>query len=157
MSSSGAGSVCKLDPVDCMQKRFIKIEERSCDSKSQPRSLPSFLNLPLSLFAAQTCVDETRVQEYVVAEGPQEPPYRLNCPLEPPSPLVKPVWQKDCHQLPAQDGKANLDFASVGLEDQANYTCLHQGNSTASFTLRLVVKGTYKCTFPPLHFVRGQR
>lgn len=103
---------------------------------------------PLSLFAAQSCVDESRVQEHVVAAGPQEPPYRLNCPLEPPSALFKPAWQKDCRHLPEQDGKAHLDFASVSLEDQGNYTCVHQGNSMASFTQHLLVKGACKYAFP---------
>lgn len=111
----------------------------------------------LCLFAAQACVDEARVQEHVVSAGPQEPPYRLNCPLEPPSPLSKPTWQKDCRRLPAQDGEPFLDFASVRLEDQGNYTCVRQGNSSASFTQRLVVQGTSKRTFPALHFVRGGR
>lgn len=102
---------------------------------------------PPCVSAAQTCVDEARVQQHVVSVGPQEPPYRLTCPLEPAlslgSPLFRTAWQKDCRQLPAQDGKAYLEFASVSLEDQGNYTCVHQGNSSASFTLRLTVEGTY--------------
>uniref|UniRef100_H2U6V5 Single immunoglobulin and toll-interleukin 1 receptor (TIR) domain n=1 Tax=Takifugu rubripes TaxID=31033 RepID=H2U6V5_TAKRU len=106
------------------------------------------------LAAAQSCVDESRVQEHVVAAGPQEPPYRLNCPLEPPSPLFKPAWQKDCRRLPGQDGKAYLDFASVSLEDQGNYTCVHQGNSSASFTQRLLVKES-SCTKAPVFKPNG--
>lgn len=109
---------------------------------------------PPSVSAAQTCVDEARVQEHAVSVGPQEPPYRLNCPLEPApssgSPLFQTAWQKDCRQLPAQNGKPYLEFASVSLEDQGNYTCVPQGNSTASYTLRLTVEGTYRCTVPPL-------
>lgn len=113
-----------------------------------------------SVSAAQTCVDEARVQEHAVSAGLQEPPYRLNCPLEPApssgSPPYQTAWQKDCRQLPAQDGRRFLEFASVSPEDQGNYTCVHQGNSTASYTLRLIVEGTYKCTGPALYVVRGQ-
>lgn len=92
-------------------------------------------------------MDENRVKEEVLFAGQQEPPYRLSCPLElgPSlnSPLLKLAWQKDCQPLPTQDGKAYLEFANLSLEDQGNYTCVHQGNSTASFTVRLIVKGTY--------------
>lgn len=75
--------------------------------------------------------------------GPQEPPYRLNCPPLTPGP---PLWQKDCRPLPAQEGKAYLEFASFTLEDQGNYTCVARGNSTASSTIRLIVTGTYDAT-----------
>lgn len=106
-----------------------------------------------SVCAAQPCVDEARVRERAVSAGPQEPPYRLHCPLEPApspgSPLLRTAWQKDCRQLPAQDGRAYLEFASVSVEDQGNYTCVRQGNSTASFTLRLTVEGKYNGLFHP--------
>lgn len=99
--------------------------------------------LPLSLFVAQTCVNESGFKEQVLYVGQQGPPYLLNCPLEPQSsPQPKLTWQKDCHELPTQEGKDYLEFASVSLQDQGNYTCMQQG-STASFTLRLIVKGKY--------------
>lgn len=92
-------------------------------------------------------MDESRVKEEVLFAGQQEPPYQLNCPLElgpsPSSPLLKLAWQKDCQQLSTQGGKAYLEFATLSFEDQGNYTCMHQGNSTASFTVRLIVKGTH--------------
>lgn len=79
--------------------------------------------------------------------GQHGPPYRLNCPLEVVRPRSSPqprlIWQKDCQQLLAQEGKAHLEFTSLSLGDQGNYTCVQQGNSTASFTVRLIVKGKY--------------
>lgn len=97
-----------------------------------------------SLFVAQSCVDESRFKEQLLYVGQQRPPYRLNCPLEPQS-SVQPqlTWQKDCQPLPTQGGKAYLEFASLTLQDQGNYTCMQQSNSTASFTVRLIVKGKY--------------
>lgn len=93
-------------------------------------------------------MDEGRFKEQVLYVGRQGPSYRLNCPLElvqpQSSPQLKLTWQKDCQQLLAQEGKTYLEFASLSLEDQGNYTCVQQGNSTASFTVRLVVKGKYK-------------
>lgn len=99
---------------------------------------------PVSLFVAQSCVDESRFKEHMLNVGQQTPPYRLNCPLEPRSPLQPELtWQKDCQQLPAQVGKGYLEFANLTLQDQGNYTCTQQSNSTASFTVRLIVKGKY--------------
>lgn len=88
-------------------------------------------------------MDESRFKEQVLYVGQQGPPHRLNCPLELVPPQLKLTWQKDCQQLPAQDGKAFLEFGSLSLEDQGNYTCMQQDNSTASFTVRLIVKGKY--------------
>ncbi|XP_070762772.1 single Ig IL-1-related receptor [Enoplosus armatus] len=97
-----------------------------------------------SLAAAQTCVDESRFKEQVLYMGQKGPPYRLNCSLElvqpQTSPQLKLTWQKDCQQLLTQEGKAYLEFTSLSLEDQGNYTCVQQGNSTASSTVRLIVK-----------------
>ncbi|XP_062245810.1 single Ig IL-1-related receptor [Platichthys flesus] len=87
---------------------------------------------------AQTCVDESRFKEQVVYTGQQGPPYRLICPLAPLPPRL--TWQKDCQQLHHQEGNASLEFTRLSLEDQGNYTCMQQGNGTASFTVRLVVK-----------------
>ncbi|XP_073327513.1 single Ig IL-1-related receptor isoform X1 [Pagrus major] len=102
--------------------------------------------------AAQTCVDESRFKEQVLYVGQQTPPYRLNCPLElvqpQSSPQLKLTWQKDCQQLVAQEGKASLEFSSLSLEDQGNYTCMRQDNSTASFTVRLIVKES-QCSKAP--------
>ncbi|XP_018521926.1 single Ig IL-1-related receptor [Lates calcarifer] len=98
---------------------------------------------------AETCVDESRFKEQVVYVGL---PYRLNCPLESFQPQTSPqsqlTWQKDCQQLQNQEGKAYLEFTSLNLEDQGNYTCVQQGNSTASITVRLIVKES-QCSKPP--------
>lgn len=92
-------------------------------------------------------MDESGFKEEVVYVGQQGPPYRLNCPLEPLQPPSSPQprlsWQKDCQQLHNQEGKAYLEFARLSIEDQGNYTCMQQGNSTASFTVHLIVKGKY--------------
>lgn len=93
------------------------------------------------LAVAQSCVDESRLKEQVLHLGQQQPPYQLNCPLElGQAPQLNLTWQKDCQQLPAQEEKAYLEFASLTFEDQGNYTCVQQGNSTASFTVRLIIK-----------------
>ncbi|XP_051236671.1 single Ig IL-1-related receptor [Dicentrarchus labrax] len=97
------------------------------------------------LATAQTCVDESRFKEQVLYVGQQGPPYQLNCPLEPQLTLT---WQKDCQQLLTQEGKAYVEFASLSSEDQGNYTCMQQGNSTASFTVRLIVKES-QCSKAP--------
>lgn len=101
------------------------------------------------LAEAQSCVDESRFKEQLLYVGQQRPPYRLNCPLEPQS-SVQPqlTWQKDCQPLPTQGGKAYLEFASLTLQDQGNYTCMQQSNSTASFTVRLIVKES-QCSKTP--------
>lgn len=92
-------------------------------------------------------MDESRFKEQVLYVGQQKPPYRLDCPLELVQPQSSPqlnlTWQKDCQELGAQEGKASLEFSSLSLEDQGNYTCMRQDNSTASFTVCLLVKGTY--------------
>ncbi|XP_023278258.1 single Ig IL-1-related receptor [Seriola lalandi dorsalis] len=104
------------------------------------------------LTAAQTCVDESRFKEQVVYVEPQGPPYRLKCPLEPFQPQSSPqprvTWQKDCQQLHNQEGRAYLEFINLNVEDQGNYTCMQQGNSTASFTVRLIVKES-QCSKAP--------
>lgn len=90
-------------------------------------------------------MDEGSFQEQVLYVGQQEPPYRLNCPLvsgESPSfPDSSLTWLKDCQQHDNQQGKAYLEFGSLSLEDQGNYTCKQNSNSTASFTVHLIVKG----------------
>ncbi|XP_078113305.1 single Ig IL-1-related receptor isoform X2 [Sander vitreus] len=107
------------------------------------------LRTRMRLRNAQTCVNESRFKEQVLYVGQQGPPYRLNCPLEPQSsPQPKLTWQKDCHQLSTQEGKDYLEFASLSLQDQGNYTCMQQGNSTASFTVRLIVKES-QCSKAP--------
>lgn len=99
----------------------------------------------VSPFTAQTCVDESRFKEQVLYVGQQGPPYQLNCPLQPvqpqSSPQIQLTWQKDCQQIHSQEGKTYLEFASLSLEDQGNYTCIQQGNNTASFTVCLIIKG----------------
>lgn len=95
--------------------------------------------------AAQTCVDESRYQEQVIYVGQKGPVYRLDCPLETVEPQstsqVQLTWQKDCEQIHNQEGMTYLEFAHLSLESQGNYTCMQQGNSTASFTVRLIIKG----------------
>nr|QQD79860.1 single Ig IL-1R-related protein [Trachinotus ovatus] len=104
------------------------------------------------LTAAQTCVDESRFKEQVLYVRPQGPPYRLHCPLEPfqtqSSPHPQLIWQKDCQPLHNQEGRAYLEFIDLNVEDQGNYTCLQKDNSTASFTVRLIVKES-QCSKPP--------
>ncbi|KAK5619489.1 hypothetical protein CRENBAI_013874 [Crenichthys baileyi] len=90
------------------------------------------------------CVDESMFKEQVVYLGQQGPSFVLQCPLQTLQPQSFPqtlfTWQKDCQQLQNQEGKAFLEFSSISLQDQGNYTCMQQGNSTASFTVRLTVK-----------------
>ncbi|XP_071376301.1 single Ig IL-1-related receptor [Centroberyx affinis] len=102
---------------------------------------------------AQTCVDEQRLKEQVVYVG-RGAAYRLNCPLAPALPQTSQLqltWLKDCVQLPGPsaspaqapltvEGRAFLDFPSLSFKDQGNYTCVDRGNSTASFTVRLIIK-----------------
>ncbi|CAK6961503.1 single Ig IL-1-related receptor isoform X1 [Scomber scombrus] len=101
-----------------------------------------------SLVVAQTCVDEGRFKEQVLHVGQQGPSYQLNCPLEPGQSHLKLSWLKDCQRLDAQEGKAYLKFANLSLADQGNYTCQQQGNSTASFTVHLIVKES-QCSKAP--------
>ncbi|XP_068459845.1 single Ig IL-1-related receptor [Clinocottus analis] len=101
------------------------------------------------LAEAQSCVDESSFKEQVLFAGQQRPPYRLNCSLETQSSLqARLTWQKDCQPLSAQGGKAYLEFSTLTLQDQGNYTCMQQSNNTASFTVRLVVKES-QCSRAP--------
>lgn len=73
-----------------------------------------------------------------------KPPYRLNCPLElQSSPQPKLSWLMNCQGLLTQEDKTYVEFSNLSLANQGNYTCMQQGNSTASFTVRLIVKGEY--------------
>ncbi|XP_041852235.1 single Ig IL-1-related receptor [Melanotaenia boesemani] len=119
--------------------------------------LVAFMSLCFGLWnnfftAGQICVDESRFKEQVVYVGQQGLPYRLLCPLESAQPKntskIQLTWQKDCLQLQKQDGKTFLEFTSVRLEDQGNYTCMQQGNSTTSFTVRLIIKES-QCSKAP--------
>lgn len=89
-------------------------------------------------------MDESRFKEQVAYLGPS---YVLQCPLQTLQPQSLPrslwTWQKDCQPLQNQEGNAFLKFSSIRLEDQGNYTCTQHGNSTPSFTVRLVVKGEH--------------
>ncbi|XP_072242095.1 single Ig IL-1-related receptor [Leuresthes tenuis] len=104
------------------------------------------------LVVGQACLDESSSMEQVLYVGQQGPPYRLQCPLEPVQPQsstqIQLTWQKDCIELPNQDGKTFLEFASASLEDQGNYTCTRKGNGTVSFTVRLIVKES-QCSKAP--------
>ncbi|XP_069019100.1 single Ig IL-1-related receptor [Embiotoca jacksoni] len=104
------------------------------------------------LAVGQTCVNESMFKEQVVFMGQQGPPYQLQCPLHPAQPQRPPqtqlTWQKDCLPLHSQEGKTYLEFASLSLEDQGNYTCMQHGNNTASFTVQLIVKES-QCSKAP--------
>ncbi|XP_061577665.1 single Ig IL-1-related receptor [Cololabis saira] len=98
------------------------------------------------LVHGQTCVNESSYAEQVLDVGR---PYELRCPvISQSSPEVQPTWQKNCLQLPDQDGKTFLQFAGVGVEDQGNYTCTQKGNVTVSFTVNLIVKES-RCSKAP--------
>ncbi|XP_077424862.1 single Ig IL-1-related receptor [Vanacampus margaritifer] len=93
------------------------------------------------------CVDEDHFEEHVLYAGQQDPPYRLNCSLESiphdqGDPRPQLTWLKDCQLLSAQQGNYYLEFTNVSLEAGGNYTCFLPGNSTASFTVRLVVQAS---------------
>ncbi|XP_075995692.1 single Ig IL-1-related receptor [Genypterus blacodes] len=104
---------------------------------------------------AQHCVDESRLEETALHPG-QGPPYRLYCPLD----LAQVTWLKECKPLPepspsspdpvpaSQDGRAFLEFSSLILLHQGNYTCIDERNRTASYTVRLTVK-EFQCAKPP--------
>lgn len=92
-------------------------------------------------------MNKSRFKEQVLYERQHGPSYSLQCPLQPVqsqnAPVVQLTWLKDCQQLPKQVGKTSLEFSNISLKDQGNYTCIHQGNDTASFTVRLIVKGEH--------------
>ncbi|XP_029010051.1 single Ig IL-1-related receptor [Betta splendens] len=101
--------------------------------------------------AAQTCVDEGRFKEQRVHVGQQAPPYQLDCPLQPvqpEGPRIQFTWQKDCKQIRGPLGETFLEFANIRSEDEGNYTCTQPGNSSASFTVHLIVK-ELQCSEPP--------
>lgn len=84
------------------------------------------------LAVAQSCVDSGSVSEQVLFAGEQFPPFRLQCPLDPaPQSLT---WLKDCVQMDPQ----KVEFLTVSLDDQGDYTCVNGNNS--SYTVRLIVK-----------------
>ncbi|XP_035762976.1 single Ig IL-1-related receptor isoform X3 [Neolamprologus brichardi] len=99
------------------------------------------------LAVGQTCVDESRFKEQAAFVGH---PYQLQCPLKivQSTSQTQLTWQKDCVQLPTNESKIYLDFNSLSLEDQGNYTCKQQSNSTVTFTVRLLVKES-QCSKAP--------
>lgn len=103
------------------------------------------INLRSFPFVGQSCVNESQFEEQVVYVGQRALPYRLQCPLKsvPPqsSAQIQITWLKDCRKLPSQVTQTFLDFPSIRFEDEGNYTCVVQDNSTASFTVHLRVKG----------------
>ncbi|CAN9499399.1 unnamed protein product [Ophioblennius macclurei] len=100
----------------------------------------------------QTCVNEGSFKEQVLDLGKQVLPYRLECPLDPAQlkgfPQTQLTWQKDCQPFRNQEGKTYLEFATLSLEDQGNYTCIRDGNGTSTFTVRLIVKDS-QCAKAP--------
>ncbi|XP_049578073.1 single Ig IL-1-related receptor isoform X1 [Syngnathus scovelli] len=113
----------------------------------------SACNSPVFANQHEACVDEDRFEERILNAGQQDPPYRLNCSLEPfphaqgdSRPQV--AWLKDCQQLSAQQGNYYLEFSNISFKSGGNYTCLQPGNSTSSFTVRLVVKAL-ECSKAP--------
>ncbi|XP_013869062.1 single Ig IL-1-related receptor [Austrofundulus limnaeus] len=111
-----------------------------------------------SLVFGQSCVNDSRFKEQVLYVRQHGPSYSLQCPLQPVqsqnAPVVQLTWLKDCQQLPKQVGKTSLEFSSVSLKDQGNYTCIQQGNDTASFTVRLIVKES-RCAKAPEFIPNG--
>lgn len=101
-----------------------------------------------SLVIAQTCVDRGRFTEKVLIAGDQFPPYRLQCPLYPPS----KTWLKDCVELGSKT-ESYLEFVSVSVEDQANYTCV---KGKLSYTVNLIVK-ELNCSKKPEFIPDGGR
>lgn len=98
------------------------------------------------IYFLEACVDEDHFEEDVLSAGQQDPPYRLNCSLGSiphvrGDPRPQLTWLKDCQLLGAQQGNDYLEFANISVDAGGNYTCLQPGNNTASFTVRLVVKG----------------
>ncbi|KAF7224261.1 single Ig IL-1-related receptor isoform X2 [Nothobranchius furzeri] len=106
----------------------------------------------------QSCVDEGRFKEHVLYAGQQEPSYILKCPLQPALsqsvPEIQLTWLKDCQQLQKQVGKNFLEFTSVSIKDEGNYTCMQEGNGTALFTVRLKVKDS-RCSQAPVFKTNG--
>uniref|UniRef100_A0A3P9ITG1 Single immunoglobulin and toll-interleukin 1 receptor (TIR) domain n=1 Tax=Oryzias latipes TaxID=8090 RepID=A0A3P9ITG1_ORYLA len=100
----------------------------------------------------QSCVNESQFEEQVVYVGQRALPYRLQCPLKsvPPqsSAQIQITWLKDCREFPSQVTQTFLDFPSIRFEDEGNYTCVVQDNSTAPFTVHLRVKES-QCAKPP--------
>ncbi|XP_072291800.1 single Ig IL-1-related receptor-like [Eucyclogobius newberryi] len=90
-----------------------------------------------SLAVAQSCVDPGHVAEQVLFAGDQFPFFRLQCTL---GPSVQLTWLKDCVQLDSQTEKSFLEFLTVNVEDQGNYTCVKRNDSSVSSTVRLIVK-----------------
>lgn len=105
-----------------------------------------------SLAVGQTCVDGSGFKEQVLYLGKEKLPYRLQCPLDPAQlngfPQTQLTWQKDCQQFHNQEGKPYLEFTTLSLEDQGNYTCIRDGNGTSKFTVRLIVKD-FQCSKAP--------
>ncbi|XP_061630660.1 single Ig IL-1-related receptor [Phyllopteryx taeniolatus] len=102
---------------------------------------------------AQGCVDESHFEEHLLDAGQRDPPYWLNCSLEEVphaqgDPRPRLTWLKDCLPLGAQQGNYSLEFRNISSEAGGNYTCLRSGNSTASFTVHLVVKAS-ECSKTP--------
>ncbi|KAJ0069237.1 hypothetical protein NL108_003139 [Boleophthalmus pectinirostris] len=106
-----------------------------------------------SLVVAQSCVDPGRVTEQVLFAGEQFPSYRLQCPLDP-SPQI--TWLKDCVQLHSQTEKSYLEFITLNVEDQGNYTCANGNDGSLSYTVRLIIQER-NCSTEPEFIPDGGR
>lgn len=116
--------------------------------KFAPLTTKSNLIFLVLLFVlGQSCVNERSFKDQVLYIGQHGSSYSLQCPLQSVQsqnePKIQLTWLKDCQQLSKQVGKASLEFSSISLKDKGNYTCILQGNSTLSFTVRLIVKGEH--------------
>lgn len=88
-----------------------------------------------SLVFAKSCVSSGPVTEQVLFAGDYSPPYRLYCTLDP---SLQVTWLKNCVEMDSQKEKLYLEFSTVNVDDQGNYTCVDGNNS--SYTASLIIK-----------------
>ncbi|KAK7892121.1 hypothetical protein WMY93_024084 [Mugilogobius chulae] len=86
---------------------------------------------------AQSCVDPGHVTEKVLFAGDQFPSYQLPCPLDP---SLQVTWLKNCVQLDSQVDRSYLEFLTLNVEDQGNYTCVKRDETSVSYTVRLIIR-----------------
>lgn len=88
-----------------------------------------------SQVVAKSCVNSGPVTEQWLFAGEQFPPFHLKCTLDP---VLQLKWLKDCVQMEPQKEQPFLEFPTVNVDDQGNYTCVNGNNS--SYTVRLIIK-----------------
>lgn len=87
------------------------------------------------LVVAESCVDSGPVTELVQFTGDPLSPFHLQCALDPATQLT---WLRDCVQMDPQPENPYIEFPTVDITGQGNYTCVNENNS--SYTVRLIVK-----------------